>query len=38
MGVTHPDTAFRVSGMLQYAPIDVQLDSLRTRALANRPD
>lgn len=38
MGVMHPDTAFRVSGTLQYRPLDLPFDSLRTLALSERPD
>jgi outer membrane protein, heavy metal efflux system len=38
MGVRHPDTAFRVSGSLQYTRIELPADSLQARALANRPD
>lgn len=42
MGVTQPDTAFRVSGALEYRPIDLPgallRDSSRVAALASRSD
>jgi outer membrane protein TolC len=42
VGVKTPDTAFRVSGALEYRkldiPLGVSLDSLRALALARRPD
>ncbi len=38
IGASHPDTAFRVSGTLDYKPLDLPLDSLRGVALAERPD
>jgi cobalt-zinc-cadmium efflux system outer membrane protein len=38
MGVSHPDTSFRVSGTLEYRELRVPVDSLRKDALAMRPD
>lgn len=38
VGVRTPDTAFRVSGTLEYRPLDLPLDSLRVFAQERRPD
>lgn len=38
VGVTRPDTAFRVAGTLDYRPVELPLDSLQTLAFARRPD
>lgn len=38
IGVPHPDTSFRISGKLEYHPIELPLDSLRGLALEERPD
>jgi len=38
MGVRHPDTAFRVSGTLEYRPVALPMDSLLAIAAASRPD
>lgn len=38
IGAPQPDTAFRVSGTLEYRPLNLPLDSLKTIALAERPD
>jgi cobalt-zinc-cadmium efflux system outer membrane protein len=39
MGLLHPDTAFRVSGALEYGSVELPAaDSLQTIALAIRPD
>ena len=38
MGVTRPDTTFRVTGTLDYRPIDLDLDSLHALAQRDRPD
>ncbi|HEX8942175.1 MAG TPA: TolC family protein [Gemmatimonadaceae bacterium] len=38
IGVQHPDTAFRVTGALEYRALDLPLDSAMGVALANRPD
>jgi outer membrane protein, heavy metal efflux system len=38
MGVTHPDTGFRVSGSLVFRPLPIPLDSLQATARQQRPD
>ncbi len=38
VGVQRPDTAFRVSGDLEYRAVALPLDSITDEALVNRPD